>query len=80
MGQKLVKQDIRTASGVLAYTRGMVIEDDAVTANGWQDHVVGRDTQEARAVLADITGDVVEEPKPTRTARSAGTSTTSVEE
>jgi hypothetical protein len=81
VGQKLVKQDIRTERGVLAYARGQLIEDDAVLLNGWEDYVVGRDTKEARAVLAEITGDVPEEPpKQTRASRSAGTSTTSTEE
>lgn len=77
---KLVKQDIRTPGGALAYTRGQIITTDAVSANGWEDYVVGRDTQEARAILADITGAEVEEPKQTRASRSAGTSTTSTEE
>ena len=77
---KLVKHDIRTAGGALAYTRGQVIAADAVEANGWQDYVVGRDTQEARQILADVTGEPVEEPKQTRTSRSAGTSTTSTTE
>jgi hypothetical protein len=80
MGQKLVKQDIRSGNGVLAYSRGQVIEDDAVEANGWEDYVVGRETQEARSILAEITGDQIEEPKQTRSSRSAGTSTTSTEE
>lgn len=75
---KLVKYDIRTPGGALAYTRGQLIETGAVEANGWQDNVVGRDTQEARSILAEITGDVVEEPK-TRSTRAAA-STTPTEE
>ena len=66
---KLVKQDIRTDGGALAYTRGQVIAADAVKANGWDDYVVGRDTETARSILAEITGDVVEEPKQTRAPR-----------
>lgn len=77
MGQKLVTQDIRTASGTLAYTRGMLIEDDAVKANGWDDYVVGRDTLEARRVLSEITGDSLDEPAQVKS--TAKTSTTDKE-
>lgn len=68
---KLVKQDIVTGSGVLAYTRGQRIAADAVTRNGWDDYVVGRDTTEARSILAEITGDPVDDSKPARSGASS---------
>jgi hypothetical protein len=74
---KLVKHDIRTPGGALAYTRGQLIHADAVKDNGWDENVIGRDTQEARTILADITGDVVDDPKQTRSTRAAASSTTS---
>lgn len=58
----------------LAYTRGQRIEADAVRANGWEDLVVGEGTQEAREILAAITGrdpadfDTAKPSKPSRTA------------
>lgn len=54
--------------GVLAYTRGQYVEADAVKANGWEDLVVGENTKEARSIHADITGDPIDEPEPSRPA------------
>lgn len=71
---KLVKQDIRMGNGALAYTRGQKIHVDAVDANDWGDYVVGEDTQEARSILTDLTGETFDEPvKQTRSSRTAST-------
>lgn len=75
---KLVKQDIVTAGGVLAYTRGQVIRADAAKQNGWGDYVVGRDTQEAKDILTEITGPAPDEPK--QQSRPASTSAASTKE
>lgn len=75
---KLVKQDIRMGNGALAYTRGQKIHVDAVQQNGWDDYVVGEDTQEARSILTDLTGEAfdgpVAEPKAAKsTAKTSAT-------
>jgi hypothetical protein len=44
-----------------------------VKANGWDDLVVGENTKEARAIVADITGQPTEES--TMASRSAATTT-----
>jgi hypothetical protein len=63
----IAKSDI-PFGGVLAYTRGQYVEADAVKANGWEDLVVGENTKEARQIHAEITGDPIEEPEPSRPA------------
>lgn len=55
MSRFVAREDI-PFGGVLAYTRGQTVEPDAVEANGWQDYVVGENTQEAREIRAEITG------------------------
>jgi hypothetical protein len=55
VGDYIAKTDI-PVGGVLAYTRGQRVTADAVEANGWQDHVVGDNTQEAREIKAELTG------------------------
>lgn len=67
MTRQIAKSDI-PFGGVLAYTRGQYVEADAVKANGWEDYVVGEGTKEARAIQAEITGDPVDEPEPSRPA------------
>lgn len=51
----LVHTDI-PYGGVLAYTRGQTITEQAVTDNGWQDFVVATGTKSAAEVQAEITG------------------------
>jgi Tfp pilus assembly major pilin PilA len=72
VGAFIAKDNI-PVGGVLAYTRGQRVEADAVKANGWDDLVVGENTKEARAIVADITGQPTEES--TMASRSAATTT-----
>jgi hypothetical protein len=65
---RFVARENIPAGGVLAYTRGQYVEADAVKANGWEDLVVGDGTKEARAIHADILGDPLDEPEPSRPA------------
>ena len=58
---KVAKVNIPFGSA-LAYTRGQLVSDEAVEANGWQDLVVSRDTKEGRAILAEIAGEPASEP------------------
>lgn len=75
---KLVKTDIRSGNGILAYSRGQKIHADAVKANGWEDSVVGEDTAEARSILTELTGETFDEPAtPTRSTRAAASATSS---
>lgn len=53
--QFVVVQDI-PFGGVLAYTRGQTITEQAVNDNGWQDYVAAVGTKAAAEVQADITG------------------------
>lgn len=58
--------------GVLAYTRGQTITEQAVTDNDWQDYVAAAGTKVAAEVQADITGRDVAEFTATRgSAKSA---------
>ena len=59
--------------GVLAYTRGQTISEQAVADNGWQDHVDAVGTKAAAEVQAEITGRDVAEF--TTSSRSAAAST-----
>jgi hypothetical protein len=72
VGAFIAKDNI-PVGGVLAYTRGQRVEADAVKANGWDDLVVGENTKEARAIVADITGRPGEES--TMASRSAASTT-----
>jgi hypothetical protein len=72
----IAKSDI-PVGGVLAYTRGQKVDAEAVKANGWEDYVVGENTKEARAIIAEITGQSEPEPDKTPTvSRPAASSTT----
>lgn len=75
MTSYVAKNDIPWG-GVLAYTRGQRVEADAVKANGWEDYVVGETTKEAKQIIAEITGQPVEDPDPKTTSRPAASSTT----
>lgn len=68
----LVVKDI-APSGVLAYTEGQTITEQAVNDNGWQDHVAALGTKAAAEVQAKITGRPVEDFQTTGTrAKSSG--------
>lgn len=58
---KVAKVNIPFGSA-LAYTRGQLVEDEAVKDNGWEDAVVGADTKEGKALLAEVAGLPDEEP------------------
>jgi hypothetical protein len=62
--------------GVLAYTRGQTITEQAVNDNGWQDYVAAQGTKAAAEVQAAITGRDVSEFQTTST-RSTGSASTS---
>jgi hypothetical protein len=68
--------------GVLAYTRGQTLTEQAVTDNGWQDSVAAVGTKAAAEVQAEITGRDVSEfqTTTTRTARSASSDTAATEQ
>ncbi len=72
--QFVVVQDI-AHGGVLAYTRGQTITEQAVKDNGWDDHVAAAGTKAAAEVQAEITGRDVSEFQTTsgggRTAAGA---------
>jgi hypothetical protein len=74
---KVASSDIRTASGVLAYTRGQKVHVDAVKNNGWEDYVVGEDTDKAREIRAEFFPEYADEAKQTRSTRAAASSTSS---
>jgi hypothetical protein len=75
----LIAKENIPVGGVLAYTRGQKVDAEAVKANGWEDHVVGENTKEAKQIIADITGQPVEDPEPKTTGRSAAPSTSTRE-
>jgi hypothetical protein len=56
--------------GVLAYTRGQTITEQAVNDNGWQDYVAAAGTKAAAEVQAELTGRDVAEFTTTRSAKS----------
>ena len=58
--------------GVLAYTRGQSITEQAVTDNGWHDFVAAPGTRAAAEVHAAITGRDVADFTTTRSAKSTG--------
>lgn len=60
--------------GVLAYTRGQTITEQAVNDNGWQDHVAAVGTKAAAEVQAEMTGRDVTEFH-TASSRSTAAST-----
>jgi xanthine dehydrogenase iron-sulfur cluster and FAD-binding subunit A len=62
--------------GVLAYSRGQTVTEQAVTDNDWQDYVHATGTKAAAEVQAEITGRDVSEFQTTST-RSAAKSTSS---
>ncbi len=63
--------------GVLAYTRGQTITEQAVTDNGWQDYVAAAGTKAAAEVQAELTGrDVSEFQTTTSSGRAAAKTTT----
>lgn len=72
--QFVVTEDI-PHGGVLAYTRGQTITEQAVNDNGWQDHVAAVGTKAAAEVQAAITGRDVSEFQTTG-SRAAVASTT----
>lgn len=67
--------------GVLAYTRGQTITEQAVTDNGWQDFVVATGTKSAAEVQAEITGRDPSEFQTTtaRKSTSSDSATTAAE-
>lgn len=76
-GRSVVKIDIPWG-GVLAYTRGQMIDNEVVEANGWQDYVAGEGTKEGREVRADVSGldvSAFETSKSSTSSRSAKTTT-----
>jgi hypothetical protein len=68
--QFVVTEDI-PFGGVLAYTRGQTITEQAVNDNGWQDHVAAVGTKAAAEVQAEITGRDVAEFQTTSSSRGA---------
>lgn len=66
----VVTEDI-PVGGVLAYSRGQTITEQAVTDNGWQDYVAAAGTKAAAEVQAEITGRDVSEFQTSRSAKSA---------
>lgn len=71
----VVTEDI-PVGGVLAYSRGQTITEQAVTDNGWQDSVAAVGTKAAAEVQAELTGrDVSEFQTSTRRASSAPATT-----
>lgn len=48
--------------GVWAFTRGQRVPDQMVKDNNWSDYVVAANTREGRQVVAEVTGEPVEEP------------------
>lgn len=74
MGDLIVKTDIPWGEA-LAYTRGQTISADAVKDNGWEEHVVGENTKEAREIKAELTGRPVSDFDTTTSGRSSAVST-----
>ncbi len=74
MSEFVVKSDIPFGSA-LAYTRGQTITKDAVEQNGWQDFVVGRNTKEARQIVAEVTGEPFDDDEPAKSPASDKSST-----
>lgn len=71
MARSVVKTDIPWG-GVLAHTRGQVVENDVVEANDWQDYVVGENTKEAREIKAEVSGRDISDFEPeTSSSRSS---------
>jgi hypothetical protein len=66
--------------GVLAYTRGQTITEQAVNDNGWHDHVAAAGTKAAAEVQAEITGRDVAEFVTTRSAKSTGSDSAGAEQ
>lgn len=67
--------------GVLAYTRGQTITEQAVNDNSWQDYVVAAGTKSAAEVQAEITGrDPAEFTTTTRSAKSTSSDGASTEQ
>jgi hypothetical protein len=67
VSRSVVKQDIPWG-GVLVHTRGQVVENDVVEAQGWQDYVVGENTKEAREIKAEVSGRDVSDFEPESTS------------
>lgn len=72
--QFVVVEDI-PVGGVLAYTRGQTITEQAVNDNGWQDHVAVAGTKAAAEVQAEITGRDASEFQTTASRSSGSTGT-----
>jgi hypothetical protein len=70
----VVTDDI-SVGGVLAYTRGQTITEQAVNDNSWQDYVAAAGTKAAAEVQAEITGRDVSEFQTTSTSSRAAAST-----
>lgn len=67
--------------GVLAYSRGQIITEQAVNDNGWQDSVAAVGTKAAAEVQAEITGrDPAEFQSTTRSAQRADSAPTKTQE
>lgn len=73
--QFIVVSDI-PVGGVLAYTRGQTVTEQAVTDNGWQDYVAAAGTKSAAEVQAEITGRDVSEFQTTTSRSSSSASAT----
>lgn len=73
--QFVVTSDI-PFGGVLAYTRGQTITEQAVKDNGWDDFVAVAGTKAAAEVQAEITGRDVAEFVTTSTRSTSSASTT----
>jgi hypothetical protein len=57
--------------GVLAYTRGQTITEQAVSDHSWQDYVAAQGTKAAAEVQAEVSGRDVAEFTTTRSAKSS---------
>jgi hypothetical protein len=78
--QFLVVQDI-AHGGVLAYTRGQTITEQAVNDNGWHDNVAAVGTKAAAEVQAEITGRPVEDfQTTTRSGRASSSDSAATEQ
>lgn len=66
--------------GVLAYTRGQTITEQAVVDNGWQDFVAAPGTKAAAEVQAEITGRDAGEFTTTRSAKSTSSDSAGAEQ
>jgi xanthine dehydrogenase iron-sulfur cluster and FAD-binding subunit A len=63
--------------GVLAYSRGQTVTEQAVTDNGWQDYVHAAGTKAAAEIQAEITGRDASEFQTTTTRSAKSTSSDS---